>query len=152
MVEQELHEWLLHAGLLRMNAGGHQTERGAVASVNICARIHVGARAKQQAGNFDDVLRRLLAVAFDTVGRDIMKKRGPMFPAGAPVHKPGMSAQQAAKSRDLAGDDRIGRGFKLCFGGIFTGHIANMPEKGGPTGKSMRARDDELRIGQLATR
>src|SRR5437763_7397027 len=130
-----------------MNAGGHKPERGAVAAVNIGTRIHVRARAKQQIRDFDDVLGGLLAVAFNTVGRYVMKERGTMFAAGAPVHKLGMSAQQAAKDRYLAGDDGICGSFELCFGGPFIGHIANVPNERGPSGKSVRTRNDELRTG-----
>ena len=91
-VEQELHQRLLHAGLLRMNACGNEAERGAAAVVDVRTGIHVGAGAKQQIGNLNDVLWGLLTVSFDTVRRDVMKQRATVFAAGAQVHKLGIGA------------------------------------------------------------
>jgi hypothetical protein len=73
--EQEVQKPPLYAGLLRRSTSGNKTECSATAVVNICAGIHVRAGAKQQLGDFDDVLRCLLTVTFNAVRRDVVKER-----------------------------------------------------------------------------
>lgn len=47
-------------------------------AVQIRQGVDLGACLEQHPGDFHSVLRSLLTMAFDAVGGDVMKKRGPM--------------------------------------------------------------------------
>jgi hypothetical protein len=149
--EQKLKKRALYAGLLRMNTGGNKTERRATAVVNIRAGIHVGARAKQQLADFDNVLRCLLTVPFDAIRRNVVKQRGAMFATRTHAHQPGIAAKQTSEIRDISCDNRFYRRFKLRLRGIRVSLIENMSCELVPTRKSVRARNDKLGIGQFAS-
>jgi len=83
MIEQQLDQRVLHSRLARMRARRDQAERRAPASVHIRLGFDLGACLEQDLGDAHDVLRRLLAIALDPVGRDVVQQRGIVLALGA---------------------------------------------------------------------
>src|ERR1044072_3498700 len=144
MVQQDLYELVLHTGVVRMHAGRSETERRGAASVNICFRIHLGARVYKQFRDLNDVSRRPLPVSLDAIGRNVMQQRCTMFMLRSDSHQSRIRFQQALERFDIARDDRVGRSFnsrrfESCVCEAF--HVANQAHQSlnpGPPRKSGR--------------
>ena len=57
-----------------MHAGGNLFEGCAISPINLGGSINFGTCLEQALGNFDDVGRRLLPVAFHAIGRNVVEK------------------------------------------------------------------------------
>src|SRR6185369_6561172 len=67
MVQQYLHERILHTSSKRVNTGANQTKRSRSATVHICLRINISARIQQHFGDLNYVPGCLLTISFDAI-------------------------------------------------------------------------------------
>ena len=67
----------MYAGAFGMDARPNQRQRRR-STIDIGYGIEVGAGTEKKVGDLDNVVGRLLAVAFNAVGRDVVQERGLM--------------------------------------------------------------------------
>ena len=85
-----------------------------MSAVHVGQRVDFTARSEQRLRNFNGVRRSFLAIAFDAVRGDLMKKRGPMqrrvevrHPRRTDSNQFGMFAQQRLQCGNVTVDDRF---------------------------------------------
>ena len=150
-VQQCLEESDLHTGLLRMDAGRDQTERGASAAVGVRLRIYIGARIQQQIGDLDNVRRASSAGSL----RRRWRRRNAAEWSGARAWSarapaPGCSASSCRRAVRIAADNGVGGRFECRDRRVGARQFLDVSGEFRPARESVFPRDEELRAGQRA--
>src|SRR5687767_1726228 len=67
MVQQDLHERILHTGAKRVNTRSNQPEGSRASTVHVCLGINISAGVQQDFRNCDYVFRRNLAISLNSI-------------------------------------------------------------------------------------
>ena len=93
-MEEKIEQQFLQARLLGMDAGRDKGQRGCAAAVNFGCSVDVGARSEEKLCDLDGIGRSFLAISFDTVGGDVVEKRGAMLASRARVNQLGILVEK----------------------------------------------------------
>ena len=77
-IQERLDQRNLHSGLRRVTTRHQHAHRRVLSAVHPRQCVNFGAGFEQDRRDFNGVIGCSLAVTFDAVGGDVMKKRGPM--------------------------------------------------------------------------
>jgi hypothetical protein len=133
-----------------MEAGGRELQSRGSAAIDVRRGIDFGTRLQQNAGDLDDILRRLLPVAFDAICRDIVEQDRAMLACRTRMHQIGLFAQQLLEGCGIAGDDGVGCGLKSGHRRRVSCECLKMLYEFRPAFEAVRSRHYELRIGKSA--
>ena len=150
VVDQDLHQRVLHAGALGVNAGRDEAERRATAAVHVRLGVDLGARREQRFRDGHGVVRRLLAVVLDAVGRCVVQQHGAVLARRTGANQRRLLMKEPLQCRNVAGNDRFGRRFEHRDRRLLLLEILQVRGEYRPALEAVGAREHELRSGQRA--
>jgi hypothetical protein len=106
MLDQNLQQFVLHSGPLRVNARGRQPQRRA-STVQIRLGIHLCARRQQNPRHVHDIRRSFLSLLLHSVRPNIIQQRSVMLALRPRPHQLRLVCQKAHKRPDVAANNRI---------------------------------------------